>query len=249
MLDKTNYGGQLTANIGNESVSVVGRPLYNYRFERNDNGIMESVGNETFRENALSQPVSGQKFYKLQEPIVLRHDKEWRVEFNSVEATRFMALTSSQSAVEGMFYFFKSKSGTGVLSIGEYKDGVYQNYGLKQSEIAVDWTQPHVYCFQNVLNEDGSNTIHIYVDDLWVGTATNLIINDSLQSTNNNYLSGKDLVFTHLSCGGFALGMDQMTYLEVWEDYCTHTYTTLTIPATCEEGGWTVYTCTTCGHE
>ncbi|MBQ5363183.1 MAG: hypothetical protein IIU63_07530, partial [Clostridia bacterium] len=28
-----------------------------------------------------------------------------------------------------------------------------------------------------------------------------------------------------------------------------HTYTTLTIPATCTEGGWTVYTCTTCGHE
>ncbi|MBQ2256671.1 MAG: hypothetical protein II330_07380, partial [Clostridia bacterium] len=26
-----------------------------------------------------------------------------------------------------------------------------------------------------------------------------------------------------------------------------HTYTTLTIPATCTEGGWTVYTCTKCG--
>ena len=28
-----------------------------------------------------------------------------------------------------------------------------------------------------------------------------------------------------------------------------HSYTSVTIPATCEEGGWTVYTCTTCGDK
>ena len=126
-----------------------------------------------------------------------------------------------------MFYFFKSKSGSGVLSVGEYKDGVYQNYGLMQRSIDIDWTLPHRYRFENVINADGSNTIHIYIDDIWVGTATNLIINEVTHSTDNMYLSGKDLTFTHIGCGGFALNTNQMEYLEIWEDYPAHAEETL----------------------
>ena len=217
LLDTGVDGGTLTASVGTQVVCVVGREYCSYRFElRNDE--MVSVCDDTFRENLLTRNSASTKVYSLADPVILKHNKPWVVEFNSVESTRFMALASTKGATEGMFYFFKSKSGSGVLSIGEYKDGLYQNYGLKQTEIGIDWTKPHVYRFQNVINDDGTNTVHIYIDDDWVGTATNLIINDTLQSTDNMYLSGKDLVFSSIGCGGFALDSNQMTYLEVWEN-------------------------------
>ena len=217
LLDSGVDGGILTASVGGQSVGVTGRKYYAYRFELVD-GEMISVSNDIFRENVLTRNSASTKTYALSDTVVLKHNKPWTVEFNSVEAARFMALASTKSATDRMFYFFKSKSGSGVLSIGEYKDGLYQNYGLKQQQIGIDWTAPHIYTFQNVINADGTNTIHIYIDNEWVGTATNLIINDALQSTDNMYLSGKDLTFSSVGCGGFALDSDQMTYLEVWEN-------------------------------
>ena len=216
LLDTGVDGGVLTASIGTQSVTVIGREYCAYRFEL-VNGEMVSVSNELFQKNDLIRNSESQKTYALSDTIVLKHNNPWVVEFNSVENTRFMALASAKSASEGMIYFFKSKSGSGVLSIGEYKDGLYQNYGIKQAEINIDWTQPHVYRFQNVINDDETNTIWIYIDDKWVGTATNLIINDVIHSTDDMYLSGKNFAFSNVSCGGFALNANQMTYLEVWE--------------------------------
>ena len=241
LLDIGVDGGTLTASIGAQAVTVTGREYYSYRFELID-GKMVSVSNDTFRENLLTATTVNT--YMMADTILLRHDKEWIVEFNSVTADRFMALASSKGTTEGMYYFFKSKSGSGVLSIGEYKDGLYQNYGLKQSQIHIDWTQPHVYRFKNVINADGTNIIHIYVDGEWVGTATNLIINDALKSTDNMYLSGKDFSFSSIGCGGFGLGTDQMTYLAVYENgQHTHAYTATVTAPTCTEQGYTTYTC------
>ena len=222
LLDSGVDGGTLTASIGSQSVQVIGRDYYAYRFEL-DNGKMVSVSDSMFRENALTQ-YAGQKVFTTAEPIILKHDKPWRVEFNSVATDRFMALATTPSSTEGMFYFFKSASNSGVLSMGEYKDGKYQNYGLLQHKVDIDWNQPHVYRFQNVINEDGTNTVHIYIDDVWTCTATELIIDGASKGTGNMYLSGKDFAFTSVGCGGFGLSTGQMTYLEVWEDYHTHTY-------------------------
>jgi len=244
LLDIDLNGGTLTATIGTQEVTVVSREYYSYRFEL-INGEMVSVSNGFFRENLLTATTVNT--YTLSDSILLKHDKEWIVEFNSVSADRFMALASSKGTTEGMIYFFKSKSGSGVLSIGEYKDGLYQNYGFKQSQINVDWTKPHVYRFRNVINNDGTNIIHIYVDGDLVGTATNLIINDVLKSTDDMYLSGKDLSFSSIGCGGFGLGTGQMTYLAVYEDGLhIHTYTPTVTRPTCTEQGYTTYTCA-CG--
>ncbi|MBR2889163.1 MAG: Ig-like domain-containing protein [Oscillospiraceae bacterium] len=245
LLDTGVDGGTLTASIGSQAVQVIGRDYYAYRFEL-VNGNMVSVSNQIFRENPLTQ-YAGQKVYTTAEPIILKHDKLWMVEFNSVDTARFMAMATTPSSTEGMLYFFKSASNSGVLSIGEYKDGLYQNYGLLQSRVGIDWNEPHIYRFQNVLNEDGTNTIHIYIDDVWMGTATELIINGVSKGTDNMYLSGKDFVFTSIGCSGFGLSTGQMTYLEVWEYNCDHAYQSVVTAPTCTEQGYTTHTCTLCG--
>ena len=245
LLDTGVDGGTLTASIGSQAVQVIGRDYYAYRFEL-VNGNMVSVSNQIFRENPLTQ-YAGQKVYTTAEPIILKHDKLWMVEFNSVDTARFMAMATTPGSTEGMFYFFKSASNSGVLSIGEYKDGLYQNYGLLQSRVGIDWNVPHIYRFQNVLNEDGTNTIHIYIDDVWMGTATELIINGVSKGTDNMYLSGKDFVFTSIGCSGFGLSTGQMTYLEVWEYNCDHAYQSVVTAPTCTEQGYTIHTCTLCG--
>ena len=224
LIDTGVTGGTLSASVGDKTVQVTERPYYSYRFELTQNGLMTSISDGDFQNNTLSRPLGSSKVYALEEPIILRHDKAWRVEFNSIATSRFMALTTAKSTSQGMFYFFKSAKGSHVISIGEYKDQKYQNYGVLQSKINIDWLQPHTYCFQNVINEDGTNTIHIYVDSIWVGTATTLIIDGVVKSTNNMYLSGKDFSFTHIGCAGFELNEGQMTFLEVWEDYHTHSY-------------------------
>ena len=247
LLDSEMCGGTLSDSLGEDTVTVVGRDCYAYRFELVD-GEMVSVTNDLYRENALSRYSTSTKTYALSESVILKHDKAWAVEFDSVDSTRYMALSSAKGATEGMFYIFKSASGSGVLAIGEYRGGKYHNYGLKQMDIDVDWTLPHTYSFRNVINADGSNTIHIYVDDVWVGTATNHIVDSVEQGTNDDYLSGKNICFTSIGCGGFALDAGQMTYLEIWEDtnIHTHAYTPAVTPPTCTEQGNTTYTCS-CG--
>ena len=221
LMDQNGDGGVVSVSVSDASVAVTGREYHSYRFEYVD-GKLLSIDNDMFLENILT--VTSKNTYSLANEIFLKHDKPWIVKFNNVAAERFMALASSQSTKEGMFYIFKSQSGTGVLAIGEYKDGLYQNYGLKQSDIPIDWSIPHVYCFQNVVHEDGNNTIHIYIDDQWVGTATNLIINSVLQETDQTYLSGKDFLFNTIGCANFGLGSQQMGYLEVWENGHDHVY-------------------------
>ena len=244
LVDTGVDGGTLTASLG-PKVEVTGRTYAAYHFELAD-GELVSVQKDTFQENTLTANGSIHT-YTLAEPIVLKHDKPWVVEFNSVADPRFMALASSKGATEGMWYFFKSQSGSGVLAMGEYKDGLYQNYGLLQSEIDVDWTQSHSYRFCNVVNPDGTNRIHIFIDGNEVGTATNQIIDGTVKSRENDYLSGKDFTFSHIGCGGFGLGAGQMTCLTVWEDTHTHDYTTVVTAPTCTEQGFTTHRCSICG--
>ena len=211
-------GGTLSASVGGKTVSVAGKESYNsYRFELKDNELV-SVSGAGFTENTLKQAVSTQQVYKLAENIILQHDKEWRVDFYAEDSTRFMALSTAASSVAGQFYIFKSQSGTGVLSVGEYKDGKYQNYGVLQSQVKIDWTKPHVYSFRNAVTEDGTNTIGIYIDDVWVSSTTTLIIDGAIQNQNNRYLSGKDFVFPYIGASGFALGNNQILWMEIHEN-------------------------------
>ncbi|MBQ3237233.1 MAG: hypothetical protein IJA92_06860, partial [Oscillospiraceae bacterium] len=207
-------GGTVTESKGNKKISVAGKENYNkYRFELKDDELV-SVGGANLTENTIERAFSWQKVYKLSESIVLQHDREWRVDFYAEDTARFMALSTAASSQNGQFYIFKSKSGTGVLSFGEYKDGLYENYGILQRKINIDWNKPHTYSFRNVINDDGTNVISIYVDDIFVCTATDKIVNEVLISANDNYLSGKDFIFPYIGTSGFALGNNQIVWME-----------------------------------
>lgn len=211
-------GGTLFSSVGKKAVSIVGKEnYYSYRFELKE-GELVSITEGGFDENPVERAYSGQKVYKFSEDVILRHDREWRVDFYSEDAARFMALSTTASSQNGQFYIFKSKSGSGVLSFGEYKDGLYENYGTLQRNVDTDWSQPHIYSFRNRLNQDETNTIEIYMDDVFVCTATDKIVNEVLKETGTDYLSGKDFVFPYIGASGFALGSSQIIWMEIHED-------------------------------
>ena len=211
-------GGTLSSSVGKKAVSIVGKEnYYSYRFELKE-GELVSVTEGGFDENPVERAYSGQKVYKFSEDVILRHDREWRVDFYSEDAARFMALSTTASSQNGQFYIFKSKSGSGVLSFGEYRDGFYENYGTLQRNVDTDWTKPHIYSFRNRLNQDETNTIEIYMDDVFVCTATDKIVNEVLKETGTDYLSGKDFVFPYIGASGFALGSSQIIWMEIHED-------------------------------
>ena len=225
LLDGDSKGGILSDSLGQKNITAIERKNYAYRFELID-GEMVSVNNGVFTENQLKRADNTHKYYKTTIPIILRHDKEWIVEFYSEQGDRFIALScqgwfSSKTEYSNNAYFIfkRTDSGKSIISFGEYKDNQYEYWGIKQGMVDIDWDIPHVYSFRNVINEDHTNTIHIYIDDKFVGTAANRIINNIVTYTDESYFSGKDILFPYVGAGGtLALNSGQIIWMEVWED-------------------------------
>ena len=254
LLDKESKGGILSDSLGQNEIPAVERETYSYRFELSE-GEMVSVGGGVFTENPLNRADKTHKFYKATTPVILRRDKEWVVEFFSEQGERFIALScqgwfssKTEYSDNAYFIFKRTDSGKSIISFGEYKNQQYEYWGIKQGMADIDWDLPHVYSFRNVINRDGSNIIHIYIDNRFVGTATNRIINNIVTATDESYFSGKDFLFPFIGAGGtFALNSEQMIWMNIWENGHTHSCTGVTVPPDCTEMGYTDYTCSECG--
>ncbi len=254
LLDKESKGGVLSDSLGQNEITAVERETYSYRFELSE-GEMVSIDGGVFTGNPLNRADRTHKYYKATTPIILRHDKEWVVEFFSEQGERFIALScqgwfssKTEYSDNAYFIFKRTDSGKSIISFGEYKNQQYEYWGIKQGMADVDWDLPHVYSFRNVIKEDGSNIIHIYIDDVFVGTTANRIINNVVTATDESYFSRKDFLFPFIGAGGtLALNSDQMIWMNVWENGHTHSCTFVTVPPTCTVMGYTDYTCSICG--
>ena len=220
-------GGTLNAEGFDVSVSVVARELSSYSWEL-QNGVLISSGNT---ENAITR-VTGttennlflDTQYRLEKPFVLLHDQNWVLEWK-MTGPWYGASTTSQkifcedagSATPGAMCLL-IKGNENRITIGYYGTTTHISYGLDLDNYGISVTDSHVYRLANHINDDGSNTIYLFVDGKQIAPMTHYFTGTSgAMGEESDYLSGKDISFGYLGAPKYLLNNGVIEYISVVE--------------------------------
>ena len=227
LADAATTEGTLTAK-GAQGGAVTATPKdpASYRWEFNGADLVSvTTGDNT--QNTLTKlagtitdGVFTDTRFRMSEPVVLRHDRPWVVEWKMTGNWTGMILSANDTSnAAGNTYLFKTSSNTGFLGFGEAgADGKYHNYGTLLGA-SVDFTQPHVYRVENRIAADGSNMAYLLLDGVEVGPMNRYYIGgNSDQNKNVNWVNGRDFVFGQIGTSGHTLTKGSLSYLTVMED-------------------------------
>ena len=179
--------------------------------------------------------------YAFDTAIVLQHDRPWVLEWKLSGDWGGMLFSSTYtSKTDDMRYISRTKGGQ--VCLGTWLENAHRNYGVDLS--ALD-DSAHVYRLENHITEDGSNTVWMYVDGTKIGAMNNYYLGSTYQSTDSDWVCGKDFVFSNVGTSIYPLNNCALEYISVAEDHF-HTYTPTVTAPTCTERGYTTYTCA-CG--
>ena len=200
-----------------------------YRWEP-QNGKLVSVQDDTFTGNPASQvagSISGTTFtsatFELNEDVVLLHDKEWVIEWaSSVNSSgHFLMSTVLPYKSNSAHYIFR-QSKSGFIGIGEWTDGIHNNYGLSLADYGIDGTVYHKYAMKNepIFKNDEwvSNMVYLYVDDVKVGALNQYFPSGDPAGTTSDWVNGRDLVFGAIGNANFPVSGCNLEYLQITTD-------------------------------
>ena len=210
---------ELTGHLEITAAAVeIPKDAENYYWER-VNGILTDASSSDYHSNAAVQTSSSSGVYKLEKGVVLYHDRPWSIIWSDEGKGGYMVFSNNLTpTTDGNVYLYKSSESKGLMAIGFRLNNQYNNYGFALSKTDVDWTKPHQYEIRNHIDGD-TNTLHLYVDDVYAGPMTDYYLAGSnLQNENNTYLSGKDFRFNYLGSSTYALGTGTVTSVKVWEN-------------------------------
>ena len=153
--------------------------------------------------------------YDLAEDVVLMHDRPWVLEWDNAgtwEGSLFLAADHMSNTYHAP-YLFRSGS---LIAIGYHDGSRHVQWGVKLSSYGIEINDPHIYTLRNLINDDGTNMIWLYVDGVKIAPLTTYCTNGSATSTTSDYLAGKDFTFSYM--GTFQHDITGgMAYLQVWE--------------------------------
>lgn len=252
------YQHDLTGGMAYMQVWEGGKPeedeANNYRWET-QNDRMVSIVNDTFEENKIL-PIKGtctdgvytDTQMMLEKPIVLRHDRHWRLQWETEGVWKggglFLSSTYSSYTANNLYLF----RNVNVISFGQYTGSQHQQWGFRPSAHGINHDEKHTYTLANKINADGTNMIYMSVDGQELCSMTTESINGSVYGLTSDHLAGKDLVFHFMGTVEHPINDTTVTYLQVFEG-CEHTYSdwTVTKAATCTDAGSRTRSCTLCG--
>ncbi len=211
---------------GSGMITVSCTPLENapdkYRWEFK-NGQLCSADETEYTENSLTR-LSGTTAedgtfsstqYKLMRNVVLLHNREWSVEWRA-QAGEYMLFSSDlKASTAGARYIQISKSNNGI-SMGE-RSKVYDGYGVDLSRFSVSIADSHTYKLVNAVNEDGSNTISLYVDGILTDEMSAYCKGGVFDGTYDDRLNGQDFLFNYIGAAPYTLRSCKIEYIEVNE--------------------------------
>ena len=211
-------------------------PLH-FRWEMSgDNNALVSVSSGSYTENPLtmtSGSITDGKFSKvkftMEQAVVLKHDQPWSIQWQS-EGTwtdttdgALLFAGAASSTTPDVPYLYR-RHNSDFIAFGVCSGGRYYNYGISLRYNGIDGIAPHDYTLANRINPDGTNMVYLYVDGKEIGPMNHHWIGGTDQKTTVDWLSGQDLVFTHMCTSPHTIGNCYIGYIEVSENSHTHMY-------------------------
>ena len=232
-----------------------------YRWELNEagNAFVSVDDDEVYTENKLtmlSGSVSGGVFsgttFAMDKGVVLLHDQPWRITWESEGSWQdargggMLLATTLNYQGHNAPYLYR-RPGSDFITIGEWDEGVHNNYGLTLSDFGIDGEAYHKYALVNDVS-GSTNMIYLYVDDVKVGAMTDHYEATTLTASDSQWCSGKDFVFSYIGTTEFPVGGCTIDYIEI-KVQCPHRYSAwkTDMHATCDQDGYRSRSCGLCG--
>lgn len=172
--------------------------------------------------------------YQLSEPMVLRNEEPWVLEWKGTgkwSSNMLLTEKSNDTARNNSYLFFNN---TTLLGLGfrkvttngkwtdesgveriEYPSG-FTNFAASTSGLTLDSTTSHTFRLVNKVS-DGSNEVHLYVDNEKIGALNNYYAGNGSKGITDNWVSGKDFVFSYMGSASCPLKDCNIEYVQVWE--------------------------------
>ena len=223
-----SIGGTLAVVGESTAVSVVGQELTSYSWEWED-GLLVSTGgtkNEITRlEGVTENGVMLDTRYQLEKAFVLLHDQSWVLEWKMTgpwyddESTTSKKLFCQDGAsATPNAWCLLVKGNENRITIGYYGTSTHISYGLDLDDYGINMADTHIYRLVNYINDDGINTIYLFVDGKQIGPMTRYFTGSGGDmGKESDYLSGKDFSFGYLGTPKYLLDNGMIEYISVVE--------------------------------
>ena len=212
-----------------------------------------SENNLNMTQGSIADGKFGNAVFTLNEPIVLKYDTPWFLEWkseitdtNNTTGGALMFASASESNTTGKLYLFCPQKGN-YIALGVFLAGKHYQYGVSLSAHGINGAMAHTYRLANRIFEDGSNMIYLYVDDKVVGPMNHLWVSMIDKNETVNWLEGQNFIFDHLGTSPHTINNFKIDHIQVSEDGHAHSYTASITAPTCTEQGYTTHTCA-CGN-
>ena len=154
--------------------------------------------------------------WSIDMPIILKHNEPWIVTWEASNWTGNSLLLSTYdtSSFANNYYLYR-RAGSDLIAFGYYGSGQYNNYGVNLSSHSIDDTVNHKYQLKNVVNDDGTNMVYLWVDGTILGAMNNYYIDSTSQGKTGNWVSGKDFSFSYIGTAQHPISCTLQS-LQVW---------------------------------
>ncbi|MBR5289500.1 MAG: DUF4886 domain-containing protein, partial [Erysipelotrichaceae bacterium] len=255
--------GALTASNG-KTLSIKEKALSSYHWNLVDDDFASTTiyGDTenplTLKSGSIENGTFSSVYYLLEDSVVLKHDKQWVIEWeidgsktNASGATLLSAAASTKDQ-EAYLYVRPNNSFVGV----GYNNGTNGiNFGYSLLDYGYDVIDKHTYRLVNRVEDDGSNMIYLFVDGKEVGPLNREHKGSTQYIGESNWVSGQDFVFSYLGSSDYPVNGMTLTYLVVSENDTDetvhfHNYTEWTELTAPSKEGPAVHTrtCDGCGN-
>ena len=199
----------------------------NYRWESGTsafNNITDgyTANNATLISGSVSAGTMSSAYFNLDKNVVLRHDREWSVQWESEGTWKdkqngaLLFSTTQNGSTNNCIYLYR-RNGSNLIALGYRANSTHNNFGVNLSDHGIDGTAKHTYLLTNRINADGSNMVYLSVDGVELGAMNNYYAGGTDQNTTDNWVSGKDFSFGYIGTENFVLGNCTLSYLQVSE--------------------------------